>query len=141
MMVNISTFDIILIFLFLFLAAQFKAFMDYFAHNPNTKEEWVSKWDIVNDKLVPLQKSPKYYLGLHTPIFKEKFPYSSTILVFITDGWHFFQFLFLRSIYIALSITLTDSFWKLMLMSFIIFPAFFSFWFTITYSEMKKNTK
>jgi len=139
MIVNISTLDIILIFLFLLLASQFKALMDYYAHNPNKEEDWMDKWDTETGELVPLEKAPKYYLGLHKPIFKEFFPYSSTILVFITDGWHFFQFLFLRSIYIALSITLTDTFWKLMLMSFIIFPVFFSFWFTITYSKLKKS--
>ena len=34
-----------------------------------------------------------YYFGLYQPIRAEKFPYSSTMLVWVTDGWHFFNFI------------------------------------------------
>jgi hypothetical protein len=36
------------------------------------------------------------------PIFGEKFAFSSTILVFLTDGWHLMQFIFLNTIFLAL---------------------------------------
>jgi hypothetical protein len=36
------------------------------------------------------------------PIFGEKFAFSSTILVFLTDGWHLMQFIFLNSLFIAI---------------------------------------
>jgi hypothetical protein len=31
----------------------------------------------------------------------ERFPFSSTILVFLTDGWHLMQFIFLNSLFVA----------------------------------------
>jgi hypothetical protein len=36
-----------------------------------------------------------------SPELGEKFPFSSTILVFLTDGWHLMQFIFLNSLFIA----------------------------------------
>jgi hypothetical protein len=41
----------------------------------------------------------KWFFGL----FKEKFPYSSTLFVCFTDSWHKYQFLFL-GVYIWLSL-------------------------------------
>lgn len=34
-----------------------------------------------------------WYFGLYKPSREERFPYSSTILVWVTDGWHFFNFI------------------------------------------------
>lgn len=50
----------------------------------NPHYSWMNKWKV----LLPYKKSPWYYLGLHTPEFQERFPYSSTILVGFTDIWH-----------------------------------------------------
>ena len=39
-----------------------------------------------------LSKSDKwYYLWIYTPKYTEAFPYSSTILVMLTDRWHFWN--------------------------------------------------
>ena len=43
----------------------------------NPKKSWINKWD-----------EKRYSNG-----FKEKFWGSSTIFVFVTDAWHFFQFI------------------------------------------------
>lgn len=43
-------------------------------------------------------KAPKYYLGLYTPPYTEKFPYSTTFLVFLTDGWHLLKALYIFNI-------------------------------------------
>lgn len=50
-------------------------------------DSWKNKWY----DLIPGAESPWYYFGIHTPQFREAFPYSSTILVGLTDGWHMFK--------------------------------------------------
>lgn len=34
-----------------------------------------------------------WYFGLIKPKYKERFPFSTTILVFMTDSWHFYKWL------------------------------------------------
>ncbi|NDC95280.1 hypothetical protein EB077_08245, partial [bacterium] len=63
-----------------------------------------------------------WYFGLYEPKFPEKFPFSSTLLVFITDKWHMSQFIMLRSFYAAIAMPLTSKFWLIMLNVFVIFP-------------------
>lgn len=62
-------------------------------------KSWKNKWKS------PLQPPTKkwYYFGF-LPENEEKFPFSSTILVFLTDAWHLAKFLML--IFISLSIVL-----------------------------------
>lgn len=50
-------------------------------------DSWKNKWS----DLIPGAESPWYYFGVHTPQFREAFPYSSTMLVGLTDGWHMFK--------------------------------------------------
>ena len=56
---------------------------------PNSEEGWTAKWKY------PLKdyKPRWYYFGIIKPKYKERFPYSSTILVFLTDAEHFYQFI------------------------------------------------
>ena len=63
----------------------------------NTGESWKNKWALRagGDTMPPEKKW--YYFGI-LPAHKEKFPYSSTALVFLTDGEHLFQWLKKRSI-------------------------------------------
>jgi len=53
-------------------------------------KSWVYKWKM------PLKPSPKYwyYFGIY-PRYEEKFPYSSTVFVWLTDAWHLFKALML----------------------------------------------
>jgi hypothetical protein len=52
----------------------------------NPQISWKWKWDM------PLHPSPHYwyYFGFY-PAYAERFPYSSTIFVWVTDAWHFFK--------------------------------------------------
>ncbi len=54
----------------------------------NSKLSWTRKY---SKGLVPYQKK-WYYFG-YKPAYKERFAFSSTILVFLTDGEHLFQLL------------------------------------------------
>ncbi|HMM12441.1 MAG TPA: hypothetical protein PKE03_10145 [Bacteroidales bacterium] len=85
----------------------------------NQRGSWKRKWRIVNNETVPFK--PDYYsfslavsgqriqfsfpvhwwyFGVY-PENEERFPFSSTILVFLTDPEHMFQFLKLRMIELA----------------------------------------
>lgn len=57
------------------------------AFRPNSEHGWTAKWQY------PLQEYQKkwYHLGLK-PKHAERFPYSSTLLVWLTDAEHFYQF-------------------------------------------------
>lgn len=69
----------------------------------NRSESWAKKY---SRKLEP---SPYlwYYLFLYKPKYKERFPYSTTALVWLTDYWHFTQFIFLNCLFIAFAINTT----------------------------------
>ncbi len=60
----------------------------------NHKTSSRNKWS----KLPKEQSKKWYYLWIYQPRHKEAFPYSSTLLVWITDGEHFFQLLKILSI-------------------------------------------
>jgi len=63
----------------------------------NTGKSWKNKWELSGEgKLLSVEKK-WYYFGIY-PTYKERFPYSSTILVFLTDGEHLFQFIKKRAI-------------------------------------------
>ena len=49
---------------------------------------WKNKWLIVDNRQVLIEKQKWYYLWKLGPLTEEKFPFSSTALVFLTDGWH-----------------------------------------------------
>lgn len=56
---------------------------------------WWNKWK-KSDKgdrtsIIEQKSAPWYYLWIYKPQYVEAFPYSSTALVFLTDGWHFFN--------------------------------------------------
>lgn len=77
----------------------------------NTNKSWKNKWrlDIFGNQILnPLKKW--YYFGIN-PKYKERFYLSSTILVFLTDGEHLFQFFKKRSIELAFLILS----WKLLI--------------------------
>jgi len=53
---------------------------------------WKNKWKLYpNGSLIPNKKALWYYLWMYKPAYKERFMYSTTILVSLTDGWHAFQ--------------------------------------------------
>ena len=52
---------------------------------------WKNKWKLKDGNIISNNKTIWYYLWLYKPKYKERFIWSSTILVKFTDGWHFFQ--------------------------------------------------
>jgi len=63
----------------------------------NPQESWKWKW------ADPLQSPEKnwWYFGFY-PRYKERFPYSSTIFVWVTDAWHFIKALMILCIVYAI---------------------------------------
>ena len=86
----------------------------------NPDESWKNKWKL-NDEGDPIPG-------------KERFPLSSTALVFLTDAWHFFQFVMLSSFTVAIIIYAPEvwrasqllpstPFWNTLLLTIIEFAA------------------
>jgi len=63
----------------------------------NTEDSWKrkykTKYDPNTDEKVVMPYEEKWYHFGVNPKYKEWFPFSSTLFVFITDGEHLFQFL------------------------------------------------
>lgn len=77
--------------------------------HPNSGS-WENKYARDKDgNLIPNNRSPWYYFGLVTPAYKEAFPLSSTVLVFVTDAWHFFQAIMLTAFQLAIALPLVCS--------------------------------
>ena len=73
----------------LFFAGYFNGWMDFIKKLNLDSESWLNKWELDHDgKRIPVIYD-WYYFGLFKTKYEEKFPYSSTILVFLTDQWHF----------------------------------------------------
>lgn len=127
------------------IAAIFKALMDKSAidavSNPwwNKSQSWKNKWAIG----LPLQeKKLWYYLWLWTPKYKERFVYSSTILVFITDGWHLAQFFFLGCMFSGMVlynplILAANEFWITALGNYFFFSTIFKVIFQTVYQFIR----
>ena len=58
------------------------------AFKPNGEQGWTAKWQYPLEDYIPKW----YHFGIK-PKHKERFPYSSTVFVFITDAEHFYQFI------------------------------------------------
>lgn len=57
----------------------------------NSKKSWMNKWLTDDDGWFIAYRGHWYHFGIK-PKFEERFPYSSTLFVFVTDGEHLFQF-------------------------------------------------
>jgi hypothetical protein len=63
----------------------------------DVKTSWKNMWKW------PLEPfSGWYYFGLYKPRYKEKFPYSTTFLVWATDAWHLAKALMIGCIGLAI---------------------------------------
>tara|TARA_R110000751_G_scaffold262043_1_gene361283 strand:+ start:78 stop:515 length:438 start_codon:yes stop_codon:yes gene_type:complete len=110
---------IVIIVILILLLAPLNALMDWSSEGKfksaywNKDQGWRRKYKSHNVMLpgFPVQntfvpyKNKWYHFGI-TPKFEEKFPYSTTILVFLTDGWHLTQFLFHSTWQLAIAIPL-----------------------------------
>lgn len=126
--------------IFLALAGIAKGFLDYYADSGIKGKEWRNKWKNIHEgwTKTDLRRYHWWYFGLYTPQWhKEKFPFSSTILVAFTDKWHLAQLVMLRFFYLAIAINVTGNLPYILAYSFIIFPIILGIPFEITYTKNK----
>jgi hypothetical protein len=79
------------------------AFRGKYAKWLNNRTSWINKWAIDKDGR-PIKYTKKWYHFGVKHRYKERFPYSSTVLVGFTDGEHFFQLMQLICIFGIISI-------------------------------------
>jgi hypothetical protein len=123
--------------LLLIIAGLAKAWSDALSDEEIKENDWHNKYDFTK----PGEFNHWWYFGLYKPKYPEKFPFSSTILVFITDRWHLSQFIMLRSFYTAIATSLTDNFWLIMFSIFIIFPITLGIAFEAGYNQIREHYK
>jgi hypothetical protein len=81
------------------IAYMFNAMMDISSIDGYSNDFWNKSktWKYKYKKGLPIYQKKWYYFGIITPKYEEKFPFSSTYFVFLTDGWHFLKFLFINT--------------------------------------------
>lgn len=90
----------------LILAGFFKALQDNEVRKGRVNKTWKNKWALQGMQVTIKYKPVWYYFGIYKPAFKERFPFSSTILVWVTDKWHLYGGLKDSLLIIAISIGL-----------------------------------
>lgn len=71
------------------------------------KKTWRNKYKKDSEGNLFLEsKSPWYYLGLYRPKYVEKFPFSTTLLVWLTDPWHKYKMICFASLRTALVLSI-----------------------------------
>lgn len=81
-----------------FIAFIINAFMDLSSQNVLGKTNYwnKSKSSVLKYKSpIEIYSKKWYHFGIE-PKYKEKFPYSTTWFVFLTDGWHLLKFFFIN---------------------------------------------
>jgi hypothetical protein len=128
--------------LFLMLAGIAKGYLDYYADSGIKDKQWPNKWENINEgwSKKDLRRYHWWYLGLYTPKWhRERFPLSSTILVFLTDKWHLAQLIMLRFMYLAIAINCTENIYIMLALSFLVFPIILGVPFEIIYRKNKNK--
>ena len=93
------------------IAGYFKAQLDSIADSGVKDAEWRNKYKIDKEgSLKPTESQNHWwYFELYKPRFAEKFPFSSTALVFLTDKWHRVQFFMYRFLFLGTSLAFTNN--------------------------------
>ena len=79
---------VVLVVLFMCIAGLGKYISDKAVQDGSVLDTWENKYKLVDDEPVPELKKPWYYFGMYKPEYKERFPFSTTALVALTDRWH-----------------------------------------------------
>lgn len=101
----------------------------------NPDVSWKNKW------AQPYPQPPEdkwYYFGF-VPPYKERFPYSSTIFVFLTDAWHLAKALMLLCIMISVVSyePLVDGFWSNVFIHYVTFTGVFTIFYSYVWVGKK----
>jgi len=126
---------IVSIILLVILAGYFRGKMDALVDEGIKNKDWVNKYNFNSSSL----RKHWWYFGLHKPKYNERFPFSSTSLVFLTDKWHLNQFFMLRCYYLAASLLLSKSIILIISTAFILFPVISGVVFETTYQIVRKK--
>jgi hypothetical protein len=126
-----------LIGVFVALAGHFKGRLDAIADEEVKDLEWDKKYDFTKSG----ETKHWWYFGLYSPKFPEKFPFSTTVLVFLTDKWHRTQFYMLRSFYLALAIAISANLLTTIVFAFIVFPIIVGMVFEPSYQRYRKKLR
>jgi len=126
-LIDLITYQSILALLFLVFAGIAKAFLDLSSENLLISEFWDKGYGW------------KYKWKNGNPALGERFLGSSTIFVFVTDGWHLLQFLMLRFFYLSVAVLLTTNILIIMLLTFVILPMPLALGFNPIYEYLKTN--
>jgi hypothetical protein len=100
----------------------------------NPLESWKFKWS----SMYPQKAEPKWYYFGYVPRYKERFTYSSTVFVFLTDAWHLFKALMLGCIVLSIvnySVIITP------FIDFILLYVVFTFTFTMFFDYILRIRK
>lgn len=125
----------LLVAILLAVAGYFKGRMDALVDLNIKQTEWHKKYNFTK----PSTTKHWWYFGLYKPTFPEKFPFSTTALVFLTDKWHRAQFFMLKSFYLAISLYMSNS-WTVILLSTLVFmPVIVGVFFEASYDKMKQK--
>ena len=93
----------------------------------NPQVSWKNKWA----QPFPQPTENKWYYFGFPPPYKERFPYSSTIFVFLTDAWHLAKALMLFFIMLAVvSYKPLISYWGDALLLYVTFTGVFTIFYS-----------
>jgi hypothetical protein len=127
---------LIMLIALLYLAGMAKAFADAITDEGIKSSEWKRKYDFTKEP-----GREWWYFGLYKPEFPEKFPFSTTLLVFLTDRWHLSQFVMLRCFYTIIAISLFSNIWMILFVVMIAFPLITGFGFESVYQQFRNCLK
>ena len=129
--------DLIILGVLLVLAGFFKGRLDAIADEEVKSLEWDKKYDFTK----PGNTKHWWYFGLYKPKFPEKFPFSTTALVFLTDKWHFNQFLMLKCFQGAIAFLIAGNIFTWLLLTFGVLPLINGVPFEISYERYRKKLR
>lgn len=125
-----------LILLLVVAAGIFKGRMDALADEEMKTIDWHRKYDFTRE-----HRCHWWYLGIINPRFPEKFPFSSTLLVFLTDRWHMNQFFMQRCLFLAIGLLITPKIILSIFVAFVLFPIIMGVPFESVYTWYRKHLK
>ena len=127
----------------LVIAGLFKGRLDATADSGKKTDSWKNKYELdTNGTPLPTEsKNHWWYYGLYKPNYAERFPLSSTALVFLTDDWHKYQFIMYRFLYMAISFGMNKGIISVIFLSFVVFPIFMGVSFELAYTKSMSENK
>lgn len=124
-------------------AGYFKGRLDATADTGKKTDTWKNKYQRTEaGSLISTDKKDHWwYFGLYTPNYAERFPFSSTALVFLTDDWHKYQFIMYRFLYMAISFGMGKGILMILFLSFVVFPLLMGVSFELSYTKTLTEVK